>query len=292
MKKLLLVLMVVAMASFLFVGCLPGTTTPPPEEPPVEPPVEPTPVTIAVDKQYTNPTTGVTYVKCSDKVIVTFPEAVAPEYIVKVAEKVENVGVITYEDEMVATPDTTRKIWTVTYSFVADECEAICLVAIKKHPCCPGEEVALRVVTVDCTAPVVDLTLTFKDCADPCVTPDICDPVIGGAYFEFTSIVTGGTECVPTTTDNCTDACSGVGAWSFVVDKGECDECPVITGTGCPVKGVADCGCLPYATATQVTVTYVLSFDVKDKVGNAADTQTWTIIVDTDETVSVDGVAL
>jgi small ligand-binding sensory domain FIST len=90
MKKLLLVLMVVAMASFLFVGCLGTGIISDNEEEEEE---EPTPVTIAVDKEYTN-AAGVTFVACGKDVIVTLPTAVETDYVVYVAQKVETAGVI------------------------------------------------------------------------------------------------------------------------------------------------------------------------------------------------------
>ena len=283
MKKLLLVLLVVALASFLLVGCLPGTT-PDDDEDEDDGDDVIVPVTIAVDKQYTNPTTGVTYVKCSDKVIVTFPEAVVPEYIVKIAQKVETAGVITYVNEMVATPDTARKVWTVTYGFEAEECEAICLVAILKHPCCPGEEVALEVVTVDCLPPELDLFVKFTDCADVCVIPDPCVPEVPGAYMEWTSRTTGLCE----TTDCCKDACSGVNGWSLVADADPClGPCDTETGIGCPVEGALECGCLIYddpATTANEGVHYV-DFSFEDNVGNAV-TSTWKLTFDTDSLVT------
>jgi hypothetical protein len=289
MKKLLLVLLVVALASFLLVGCLPGTT-PDDDEDEDDGDDVIVPVTIAVDKQYTDPTTGITYVKCSDKVIVTLPEAVDVDYIIKIAQKVETAGVITYVNEKDAAPKagSDRKIWTVTYDFLlTDEevdCEAICLVAILKHPCCPGEEVALEVVTVDCTPPELDLFVKFTDCKDVCVIPDPCVPEVPGAYMEWTSRTTGLCE----TTDCCKDACSGVNGWSLVIDADPClGPCDTVTGTGCPVEGALECGCLIYddpATTANEGIHYV-DFSFEDKVGNAVKS-TWKLTFDSDSLVT------
>jgi len=301
MKKLLLVLAVVAMSSFLLVGCLGTGTTPDPDpDPDPTPDPEPT-VTITSTNWYSDPLTLKNYVPGSDTVTVTFSEAVEDGYGVQLAVKWWDASEeeYVYLDNAWATSSTDGKVWTVTYPFndldesvlagylAADYilgCEPICLVALVKHPCCPAEEVAMEVVYIDDVAPEVIPTITVKDC-DPCEVVDICDPVIGGAYFEFTTIVVDDTDpCDIVTTDNCDDDCSGVGAWRFVVDEDECDECPTASGIGCTVVGATDCGCLPYADTG--TVVYVLTFDVEDNVGNEQDTMTWEIIVDTDEVIS------
>jgi hypothetical protein len=226
MKKLLLVLMVVAMASFLFVGCLGTGIISDNEEEEEE---EPTPVTIAVD----------TFVACGKDVIVTLPTAVETDYVVYVAQKVETAGVITYESKVAATPNAARTVWTYEdYEFgdlTEGKCEPICLVALVKHPCCPGEEVALRVVTVDCDPPTLDLFVKFTDCEDVCVEPDPCVPEVPGAYMQWTSRTTG----LCATVDCCKDACSGVNGWSLVADPDPClGPCDTETGIGCPVEGV------------------------------------------------------
>jgi len=145
MKKLLLVLVVVAMASFLLVGCLPGGTTPAEGEGEGEGEVE---VSMTIEDEYAG-TGGVTFVACGKDVVVTLPTPVAADYLVYVAVKWWNEGAQEYEygcDEA-GVPNADRTVWTIANytGDCADECEAICLVALVKHPCCPGEEVALRV---------------------------------------------------------------------------------------------------------------------------------------------------
>ena len=226
---------------------------------------------ITVANEYIDSFTGVTYVKGSDKVIVTFSESVGPDYIVEVAQKIENEGVISYVHEVATAPNTDRKVWVATYDFtitVDNDCEAICLVALVKHPCCPGEEVALRVVTVDYTEPYADLFVTVKDCDDL---------IVPGAYFEWTS---------RTTTDCCGDDCSGFACWSIVVDPdpylGPCDY---VTGTTCPVEGIINCGCIVYADIETNNVEHTIIFTLVDNVGNA-DESTWILTFDTDSLVS------
>ena len=300
MKKLLLVLMVVAMASFLLVGCLGNGII---DDGDGDGDGAVVPVTMVIEDEYKS-TAGVTYVGCEKDVTVTFSTAVEVDYVVYIARKiVEGDGTITYKgvpesEPVAATPNADRTVWTVEeYEFLYGypcerdgfkavqnnsflcECEPICLVALVKHPCCPGEEVALRVVTVDCDPPTLDLFVKFTDCADECVEPDPCDPPVPGAYMEWTSRTTDICE----TTDCCEDACSGDGPWSLVIDPdpclGPCDEAP---GEGCPVEGVIECGCLDYADTGEVC--YYVDFSFEDNVGNPI-LSTWKLCFDTDSLV-------
>ena len=304
MKKLLLVLMVVAMASFLFVGCLPGVVVDDGDDDGTV-----VPVTMTIEDEYKS-TAGVTYVGCAKDVTVTFPTPVAIDYVVYIARKlVEGDGTVTYKlmpepEPVAATPNADRTIWTVEdYEFLYGypceerdgfkapqangflcECEPICLVALVKHPCCPGEEVALRVVTIDCVAPYADLAVTFKDCFDPCADTDECNPFVGGAYFEFSSREVG--ACA--TTDCCGDDCSGFASWTLVVDPDPCaPACDTVTGSACPVEGIVDCGCLLYAAGgDEPNLTYDVTYTLLDNVGNKFE-DTWTITVDTDSVTNI-----
>ena len=292
MKKLLLVLMVVALSSFLLVGCLgEGTVV----DPDPDPDPDPTPakeVTIAVTNEYTD-AGGTTYVPsypllAEDEdvdVTVTFTEAVETDYIVYIAQKVETAGVITYENKMVATPNTARTIWTVEdVDFLGDmgatECTSFCLVALVKHPCCPGEEVQLKVVSVDTIVPYADLFVTVEDCADEC-DPDPC--ATDGVYLTWTS-TTAATSCLPAD-DCCGDACSGLASWTIEVEPDACEgPCDLVTGS-CPVVGTLDCGCLPYADSG-ATVTYTVSYTLLDNVGNEF-TEDWTIELGEDSSADI-----
>ena len=287
MKKLLLVLMVVAMASLLFAGCLPGIVDDGDGDGDGDGAV--VPVTMTIEDEYKS-TVGVTYVGCEKDVTVTFPEAVEVDYIVYIAMKGWDEGDQEYYYEYVeaATPNTDRTIWTYEdygFGYLTDgECEPICLVALVKHPRCPGDEVALRVATVDCYAPYADLAVTFTDCWDPCAIPDPCDPFVHGAYFVFSSRTAG--ECV--TTDCCGDDCSGLASWTLVIDPDPCvPACDTVSGSGCPVEGTVECGCLLYAAGgDEPTKTYTVEYTLLDNVGNKFE-DTWTITVDTDSVVSI-----
>jgi len=315
MKKLLLVLMVVAMASFLLVGCLPGTTPDNGDgDGDGDGVVE---ITLEVENYYLDPLTGKTFVNglddCLQDVIVTIPGGIDAietyeDSVVYVAVKWydETTGKDVYSNLMEAT-STDDIVWTAedynfcgilewdeylaTPAFVAiSDCESICLVALVKHPCCPGDEIALEVVTVDGADPYADLFVTVKDCADPCVEEDECVPP-AGAYIEWTSRTTGDCE----TTDCCGDDCSGVGTWTIEVEPDPClGPCDLVTGTGCPIEGVLDCGCFPYATGVSVgddpndTETYEVKFTLLDNVGNKVE-GTWELEFDTDSLISFTG---
>jgi len=305
MKKLLLVLMVVAMASFLFVGCFgvpdDGTDGDGDGDVIVE-------ATMTFGSEYTNPA-GETFIRCWDDILtVTTPTAVETDYVVYAAVKMyEGVKAEVpdgeYYDCMVAlTPDPTRTIWTLDYTkatgdkieflsgYTCDvnigECEPFCVVALVKHPCCPGEEIALRIVSADCTPPTANLAVTFYDCLDPCTEYPVCDPPAAGAYAVWTSRSTPDCDTI----DCCEDDCSGVYGWSLVVEPSECDEpCDEVSGLGCPIEGTLDCGCLVYPTAgtSEVVVAWALTDNVGNEVGDTA-----SIILGTEGVLSINGDAV
>ena len=283
MKKLLLVLLVVAIASFLFVGCLPVTPSEGEGEGEGEGEVE---VAITFDREYTN-AGGQTFVACGSEVAVTFPSPVAIDYVVYLALKYDDGE---YDCMTALTPNADRTIWTLEDYAEGDECdpdidecEPFCVVALVKHPCCPGEEVALRVVSLDCTPPYADIYVTFYDCGDPCEEPDPCNPPVPGAYAEWTSRTFDGCE----STDCCGDDCSGLASWSVEVGPDPCEgPCDLISGTTCPVEGILDCGCLPYpeTDTSEIIVVWTLT----DNVGNSL-TGEVSVILDTDEVIEIAG---
>ena len=294
MKKLLLVLLMITLASFLFAGCLPVTPSEGEGEGEGEGEVE---VAISIEDEYTD-AGGVTYVACGSDVVVTFPAPVEIDYLAYVAVKIWDEGAEEYKYYRMrsGTPDATRTVWTFEEyigifceakgepnGFCVEECEPICLVAMVKHPCCPGEEVALRIVSLDCTPPYADLYVTFYDCGDPCEDPDPCDLPVPGAYMEWTSRASDDCE----TTDCCGDDCSGLASWSMEVQPDECaGPCDLVSGTTCPVEGVLDCGCLPYPESGTSEVVIIRT--MTDNVGNEV-TEELSVILDTDEVISVNG---
>jgi hypothetical protein len=282
MKKLLSVLLVVTLSSFLLVGC--DILTPAEGEGEGEGEVE---VSMNIEDEYTN-AGGVAFVGCAKDVTVTFPTPVAVDHVVYIARKiVEGDGTVIYKlmpdtEPVAATPNADRTVWTVEdYEFLYGypceefrakqpngfecECEPICLVALVKHPCCPGEEVVLRVVTVDCTPPKIDL---FP---------------VPGAYMEWTNKTSYACD---TFVYCCEDDCSGEGPWSLVADPDPClGPCATASGEGCPVEGVIECGCFDYAPDTSEDICYYVDFIFEDNVGNARES-TWKLCFDTDSLVS------
>jgi len=271
MKKLLLVLAVVAMASFLFVGCLPGGTTPDPDP---DPDPDPTPtITIVVDGEYYDASKGLTYVQgCVPKLVtVTFAEPVAEEYGVQIN------GI-----SAVVTADSDRKIWTKEITLDESQCTEVCITVTVGHPCCPDlADTYWKLVVPDCEAPCASFTVTFKDCE--CEVP-------AGAEMSWTT--TCEDECdVPK--DCCGDDCSGVGVWTFTLDLSDdvCapGECDLETDSGCAISGAFECGCLSYEDAEAepaLTGIHEVLVSIKDNVGNEF-TDTWTITFDTDNVTGV-----
>jgi len=299
MKKLLLVLALIAMASFLFVGCLgEGTVADTDTDTDTDTVTE---TTMVIAPAYTDPLTGKTYVSGISgatgnlpDVTVTLPEAAEDGYVVYVGVKWYNeaTGKDVYSNLVEAT-STDDIVWTVEdYSFnevetlagtlvegetsLIDDCTTVCVVALLKHPCCPGEEVAMEVVTVDKDYPSATLVVSFEDCAT-----DVCDTT-ASAKMLFTSVLAG---CEEETC--CGDYCSGADEWSLTIAEALCAAaCPVVSGTGCQITDTLPCGCLDYADGETVEeITYNAKFAFEDKVGNKV-TEDWVIVVDSGSVVS------
>ena len=74
------------------------------------------------------------------------------------------------------------------------------------------------------------------------------------------------------------------------VDPDDClGPCDLVSELSCPVEGALDCGCLPYPTTGTSEV--VVVWTMTDNVGNEA-TEELSVILDTDEVVSVDGISV
>ena len=272
MKKLLLVLMVVAMASFLLVGCLGTGIIDDGDDDDGDDTVLPD-VTITVAGEYYDASKGITYVQgCVPKLVtVTFAESVAEEY-----------GVQINAIPAVVTADSDRKIWTQSITLEESACTEECIIVTVGHPCCPDlADTYWKLVVPDCVAPCASFTVTFKDCE--CEVP-------AGAEMSWTTTCE---DICDVPKDCCGDDCSGVGDWTFTLDlsddvcaPGECDK---ETGSGCAITGAFECGCLSYEddTATPaLTGIHEVLVSIKDNVGNEF-TDTWTITFDTDDLVTV-----
>ncbi|HDK27840.1 MAG TPA: hypothetical protein ENG48_12235, partial [Candidatus Atribacteria bacterium] len=224
MKKLLLVLMVVAMASFLLVGCMP--TTPPAEgEGEGEGEPEPTPITatIAVATEWLEAATGKTYVQGgSREITVTFSEAVENPVV-----KVGTVEVPVFTLDNIVFKGTGKFVGPcdAVLITVGGVCEDLC---------------AAKSVVVDSGKPYAELKATVAECE--------CDT---GYALTVTSDWSDTTDCgsVP---GCCGDDCSGLASWNVkIYDEMPWEDCcvgdpcvdpiKVADGTACPVTITTEC---------------------------------------------------
>jgi predicted small secreted protein len=191
MKKLLLVLMVVALTSFLFVGCLPTTPAEGEGEGEGEPGICPT---VAVTTQVAVGTK--TYIKGGKQTItVTFAVPTEP-VAVYVGAGLKTAPALATEVVMYADAD--KKVYTGDFVFgaVVGDCgEAYIYVDT-----CLECDYCKYPYTVDTTHPYALLAVTADEC--------VCE----GVALTFKS--TSSTVCA-TTTGCCGDDCSGLFSWSI-----------------------------------------------------------------------------
>jgi len=249
MKKLLLVLLVVTLASFLFVGCLPTTPAEGEGEGEGEGEVAICP-TVAVTSQVA--VGGKTYIKAGTQTItVTFAVPTEPVsvYVGSDLKLTTLPG-----EEVVMYPNADKTVYSGTYKFgdtnkcgeayiYVETCEAC---AYCKYP-----------YIVDGLPPTDLVDVTAKGCT------------CSGCYLVFKTNTTtdpclGATSC-------CKDACSGLASWSInIYDADPFDTCcdlqcatPIDTcsGSACPV----DCTLTKCLT---VGKDYYAIFALADNVGN------------------------
>ena len=246
MKKLLLVLLVVTLASFLFVGCLP--TTPPTEgEGEGEGEAEICP-TVAVTSQVA--VGGKNYIKGGKQTItVTFAVPTEP-VAVFVGANLKAVA-----EEVVMYPNADKTEYHGTYTFgteVGNECgEAYIYVET-----CETCDYCKYPYTVDTEPPTAQVEICIDDCA--------CE----GCELSFTSVVTS-PDCEDPT--ECEDECSGFASWSIdIYDEDPFDECcdvpcasPIASDSGvCPIDFTTVCLGDPASETLYVVLT------LADNVGN------------------------
>jgi len=300
MKKFLVLLLISILAIFVFAGC--NAVVPGEGEGEGEGEVEGVTVEIS-DSVKIN---GIDYVKGDNRdekgvligntITVTFPAPVEGMVQADISDCTTTSAATKF-----LFPNEDKTVWTGTIYFdcnsmFVDPCSTECGECgdCVDLPCCEAvitiisgacevDECIVLPVIVDCEPPAIP-TFVF-DCQDCNPCPGDCE-TSDGVYFTFTSV--GGDVCNPS--DACKDDCSGVGDWSFTVGD-VCDPCVLIEGTGCPIEGTTDCGCLPWQTAAERTAagdidkTYTVTFEISDLVGNTA-TQDYTVVVDTDSVVT------
>jgi len=234
MKKLLFVLLVLGLASFLFVGCLPVT----PSEGEGEGECE---VTVEIDGAVV--VDGKTYVSGGNHdITVTFCAPVVggvSAYITDCSGDYSKANSNGCGHEVVLFPNADRTIWTGSGEF--GPCgEGCCASYVEIYAGeCEDEACIWFPVIVDFVIPdaVMEVSASACDC--------------GGCQISFTSMV----ETSPCNPDEglCWDDCSGIAGWSFAIyDMNPYDECcdmpcvePIYTCTGvapfCPIECVTSC---------------------------------------------------
>jgi len=274
MKKLLLVLLVVALASFLLVGCL-GTGTVVDEEDngggdgDV---VESACPTISIADSYTDTVSGKTYINGdADEVVVTFAQPTEGVSIYLVGgvwlsmsggvELKDKASVFSFDLELPYTVSADGKTYTASLPGYLSELE--CEPFMIKVVSCDGACECVQSFTLDSEAPTAKIELCIADCS--------CD----GCELSFTS--TSDTECAETT-EYCGDDCSGLDSWSIKIYADyPFDECcdascetPIASDSGvCPVDFTTNCLTTVIDNATYGVGTSVFALvTLVDNVGN------------------------
>jgi len=274
MKKLLLVLLVVALASFLFVGCLPTTPSEGEDEGQGEPEV-PT-ITIKVQDEYDNGL-GDIYIRCDELLYtVTFAEALAADQDVWLRFTDSNG-----ESGWILTSGSGTEFTVTAHPEVCPpDCEPICIEVMVGDICC-SEVLYHETRIVDSEDPYVTLYVEAEDCGE-------CDDMVN---ISFYSSKLG--EC-DVEEDCCGDDCSGVAGWTAKlwadgtdpVCDGYCVElegnCPVDASTGC-------LDCLVWPDTGEAI--YWVEVEMSDNVGNTIggpDDGLFRMVLDTDEIIHID----
>ena len=232
MKKLLLVLLVVTLASFLFVGCLP--VTPAEGEGEGEGEGE---VGVTVEIAGSVVVDGKTYVSCGYHTItVTFPAPVVGGVAAWVSYCDGDYRQPSGYD-VVLFPNADRTVWEGSGDFggpggccasyvevTSGECDAdVCIWFPVVVDCCPPNAlIDISVANCDCAG--CDITFSSDVLTDPCLPDEEC----------------------------CDDLCSGLASWSVVLydgypfdvccDPSVCEE-PIgsCSGTTCPIECATGC---------------------------------------------------
>jgi len=265
MKKLLLVLLVVTLASFLFVGCLP--TTPAEGEGEGEGEVESACPTISITSEVE--IAGKKYIKGGSQTLtVTFTEATEQVSVYVTAALKDNPsGVPTGALELVMYPDADFKVWTATNRFgdsTGTECVEGYVYVSTCTTCAP------------CKFPYI------IDEYGPCSTVKIYEyPTTGcscgGLNLRFVTPSAAG-DC--DVASYCGDTCSGLDTYTVDLYKadpfGDCCDIPCIapiatcSGTGCDVDCTLSCfdPNLHFTLTEDNSATFYALINLADKVGN------------------------
>ncbi|MCJ7790711.1 MAG: hypothetical protein MUP69_11185 [Candidatus Atribacteria bacterium] len=256
MKKLLLVLMVVALAAFLLVGCIPST--PAEGEGEGEGVVGICP-TVAVTSQVAVGTK--TYIKAGSQTItVTFAVPTEPISVYVGADL--RLAPSTLDAEVVMYANAAKTVYTGTFIFFGDAtADTDCSEAYIYVETCDACAYCKYPYTVDNTGPASQIKISKGTCT--CV----------GCTIEFDSAVD---PTVCTTDLCCGDACSGIGSYAIDLYTTKpftaCCLVPCATpayscpgGVACPIDCTLSC---ITTTTTDIAKVYYMVATLLDKVGN------------------------
>ena len=279
MKKLLLVLLVVTLASFLFVGCIPSVPAEGEGEGEGEVGICPT-VSITSEALVG----GKTYIKAGDQTItVTFAVPTEPVSVyVGLGLRTPSKDKLSFEElfreevVMYEVEGTDKKVYTGEFDF-GDEGEG-CSEAYIYVETCETCAACKYPYTVDPDSPYVKLEVT--------ISGDLDDCPCGGCAVTISS-VTEESACDPDVVC-CGDDCSGLASWSFrLFDEYPWDVCcdtgcedPIFdaSGTDCPITFTTDC--------LDPDIYYTV-FNLVDNVGNETNVAGAFEVLDTDDCIFV-----
>jgi hypothetical protein len=229
MKKLLIVLLVVALAAFLLVGCVPVT-------PPVEGEGEgESEVTVVIEGAVV--IDGKTYVSEGDHMVtVTFPAPVAgwaDGYISSCYGDYSKAK----DSDFVLFPDAAKKVWTGSAEFNGGDSECCATYVEIWAGECEDEACIWFPVIVDGCPPYAEIKVSVANCT--------CK----GCAITFASTSTD-PECAEGELC-CGDDCSGLASWAINLyegwpfdtccDPSVCEE-PIATDSGvCPIDFTTEC---------------------------------------------------
>ncbi len=234
MKKLLLILMVVALASFLMVGCLgTGTVVDDDDDDDV---VESDCPTVSITNEVE--IDGKKYIKgASQTITVTFAEATEP-VSVWVGEEIKDnpAGVPTDAKELVMYPDADKKVYTGTYRFTGgvagSDCDEDYIYVTTCATCAPCK----FPYVVDDLAPCSQITISEH--------PTTGCASCGGININF---ATDTSTCDICCGDECTDLVTATFDLYKADPFGECCDIPCLsvldtcTSTDCDIDCTISC---------------------------------------------------
>jgi len=269
MKKFFVLLLIVTLAAFVFVGCdlIPseGEGEGEPEKPAVS---------VSVEGEV--PVGGYTYVQggVNKEITVTLSTPAKGSVMVYLSPCMGDYSkqpIDYYGIPVVLVPNADRTVWSgfAKFGYGYDDSSSGCCATL------------IRVELGECETCWYDFAVIVDSeapTATMCVTADEC--TCEGCELTFKSITTS--ECVPE--GCCYDDCSGIAGWSLDIYCGDpFDDCCAIpcvepifstSGTGCPIEVTTSC-----LKACEED-NYLAIFKIWDKVGNKVEKGAWIIMGD------------